>query len=191
MVVSAGRRRPPGQRAAMLRTLALVALTAGAWAASTNPAIAMAGGVCYRYDRDGRAVTQEGEFSWTEDYGTHFVLGASAPERAFVGYPWLDIDWSRSTGNGSRIDTVGILYIERIPFGETFYIGLGPGSFYNNARIEHETYTERAAKWRLGGRAVVGVNLPAGLYLESGYSLSGRVLGVKTDSVELSLGIRF
>ena len=176
----------------MLRTLALVALTAGAWAAnSANPPIAFAGGVCYRYDRDGRAVTQEGEFSWTEDYGTHVVLGASAPEKAFVGYPWLDIAWARSTGNGSRIDTVGVLYIERIALGQGPYIGLGPGSFYNNARIERDGGTVRGTKWRIGGRAVVGYNLPAGLYLEAGYSLSGKVLGVKTDSVDLSLGIRF
>jgi len=180
----------------MLRTLALVALTAGAWtanaASSANPPIAFAGGVSYRYDRDGRAVTQEGEFSWTEDYGTHIVLGASAPEKAFFGYPWLDFDWSRTTGNGSRIDTIGILYIERIPLGDGPYIGLGPGSFYNNARIRHANgVTEREHKWRVGGRAVAGWNLPAGLYLEAGYSLSGKVLGVKTDSVDLSLGIRF
>ena len=176
----------------MLRTLVLVVLATGAWAAnSANPSLAFAAGVCYRYDRDGRAVTQEGEFSWTEDYGTHIVLGASAPEKAFVGYPWLDIDWSRSTGNDSRIDTIGVLYIERIALGAGPYIGLGPGSFYNNARIRRNGITERENKWRIGGRAVAGWNLPAGLYLEGGYSLSGKVLGVKTDSFDLSLGIRF
>ena len=176
------------------RTLVLtVALATTAWAAAETAPIAVAGGVCYRYDRDARAVTDEGGgFSWTEDYGTHFVIGASAPERAFIGYPWLDIDWARSSGAGSRIDTLGVLYIERIPLGDGPYIGLGPGSFYNNARIRREGLpTERAAKWRIGGRAVVGWNLPLGLYLEGGYSLSGKVLGVKTDSADLSLGIRF
>ena len=87
-----------------------VALATTAWAAAETAPIAVAGGVCYRYDRDARAVTDEGGgFSWTEDYGTHFVIGASAPERAFIGYPWLDIDWARSSGAGSRIDTLKLV----------------------------------------------------------------------------------
>lgn len=175
----------------MLRTLALAAVATAAWAVDANPPIAIAAGVSYRYDRDARAVTQDGSFSWDEDYGTHLVVGASAPERAFVGYPWVDFDWSRSSGEGSRIDTLGVLYLERIPLGTGPYIGLGPGSFYNDARLRRHGVTERQRKWRIGGRALVGWNLPAGLFLEAGYNLSGKVLGIRTDSVDLSLGIRF
>jgi len=176
----------------MLIRIALVSLIAGCVWGAQNPAIAIAGGVCYRYDDGARQATDEdGSFSWSDDYGTHFVLGASAPEKAFIGYPWLDFDWSRSTGNGNRIDSLGILYIERIPLGNTIYLGLGPGSFYNNIRIQRDGYIERDHKWRLGGRALLGANLPAGLYLEAGYNYSGSVAGLKTDSADLSLGIRF
>jgi hypothetical protein len=176
----------------LLSTIACSALgSATAWAAA-NAAISLAGGVAYRYDDGARAVTDDdGSFSWTEDWGTHLVLGASAPEKAFIGYPWVDIDWTRSTGNGNRIDSVGVMYVERIPLGQGPYLGLGVGSFYNNIRIEREDYTQRQNNWRIGGRGLAGWNLPAGLFIETGYNLSGKVGGTKTDSVDLSLGIRF
>lgn len=171
----------------MMRFAPVLALTALiGTAAAENAAIAISGGFAYRYEDDARHATQEGEFSWNKDYGYHVRLGSAAPE----GGGSLDIDWVRNTGNGNRLDTVGVLYIQRIPIGPV-RLGLGLGSFYSDIRLSDRSETD----WTIGGTASLGMDLVGPLFIEGGYNLTSlfgeKTAGLKTDYVFLDLGIRF
>lgn len=172
-----------------MRLTALAAVLACATSAAAEvPTLRIDAGVAYRYDRQTRTLLGDPERPDLKDeYGYHFCLGMSAPEAGLMGHPWLDIDWARSEGDGNRIDTVGVLYIERIPYGSPIWVGVGPGTFYTDIRIQ-----DRQKKaWRIGGRATLGWQIWDPFYVEAGYSYSGEVMGVKTDSFDLSLGVAF
>ena len=156
--------------------------------AAENHALALSAGATYRYTRTAREITDETPgFSWTEDYGYHARL--STPAEAGTGA--FDLDWARNRGNGDRIDTLGVLYVQRIPLG-SFRLGVGLGSFYNDLSIADSRHT----RWTIGCTALVSKDLVGPLYLEAGYDLTSLVGGqetggIRTDCVFLDLGIRF
>lgn len=153
--------------------------------------LTISAGVAYRYDSEPRRLTDEnGDFSWTEDYGYHVRLGTGAPEPGFIGWGSADISWSRNTGNDVRIDTVGILYIERIPLGPV-RVGAGVGSYYTDISDPDG----RTKKWTIGGGATVSLDIFQSIYLEVGYDkvnlFGDEIRGLKPDAVYLDLGYRF
>jgi hypothetical protein len=159
--------------------------------AADSHTFAISAGVAYRYDREARSVTDEnGDFGWAQDYGYHARLSSGAPSPGLIGWGAIDIDWSRSTGNDDRIDTVGVLYVERIPLG-SFRLGLGLGSFYNDVSIDDH----RSRHWTIGGTATLSMDLIGPFYIEGGYDLTSitgsETGGIKTDSVFLDLGLKF
>lgn len=150
--------------------------------AAQNSVFALGGGVV--------KFTDDGSSDLTDEYGYYATLGMSAPEAAFLGYPWLDIDGSRHTGDENRIDSLGVLYCERIPLGTAWYIGVGLGSYYNNLKIVEGNDTKRADEWTIGGKALIGRQFGS-LFLEGSYRYSGELKSVDTNAWTLGAGIRF
>ena len=175
----------------MRRLAPLLLLGLGCAAAADNHALAVSAGVAYRYDRQARALTEENaEFSWTEDYGYHARLSTGAPSAGLIGWGALDIDWARNVGNDDRIDTLGVLYVERIPIS-SLRAGIGLGSFYNDISIAGA----RSKRWTIGGTATLSLDLFGPVYIEAGYNLTSlfgdKTAGLKTDCVYLDLGFKF
>ncbi len=178
-----------------MRTACCSAILAllGAACAAEEPAIALAVGPTVFVDRDSRRLIQGDDgYDFKSDHGWKGVLGLSAPERALFGYPWVDFDWSRTTGGGNRIDSVGVYYLERVPLGQTLYLGGGIGSVYENVRIETPTGKRRDDEWTLGAKAVVGLVVYGSLYVEGSFQYNlGKTLGVETDLYGIVAGLRF
>ena len=175
----------------MMRVVPILLLGAGLLAAADNHAFALAAGVAYRYNDAARSATDDnGDFSWNDDYGYHLRMGSGAPSPGLIGWGSLDLDWARNSGNGNRIDTIGALYIERVPIGP-LRIGVGLGSFYSDVHLG----SIRDKDWSIGGTATVSVDLFGPLYIEGGYNLTsffnGKTAGLKTDYVFVDLGIKF
>lgn len=175
----------------MMRIVPLLLVGLGTLAAADNHAFALSAGVAYRYQDAARGVTDDnGDFSWTDDYGYHLRMGTGAPSPGFLGWGSLDLDWARTSGNGNRIDTAGALYIERVPIGP-LRIGVGLGSFYSDVHLGDT----RDKNWTIGGTATVSLDLFGPLYIEGGYNLTSlfkdKTAGLKTDYVFLDLGFKF
>jgi hypothetical protein len=169
----------------MRRFRAAVLLSACALGASAQDhAIAIFAGASYLIDDESRDATA--------DTGIYGSLGLSAPAMGFAGVPWLDFDYSHTDGNGSRIDSVGVLYSERVPLGQSLYAGIGLGSYYNNARIDRGAEPDREDDWTLGAKGMLGYALTPNVAIEATYHwVHGDVAGVETTNATLALGIRF
>lgn len=169
----------------------LVFTAVASLAAADNRAFSLSAGAAYRHNGHAQDVTDDnGDFSWTEDYGYHMRMGSGAPSAGLIGWGSLDLDWARNTGNDNRLDSVGVLYIERIPMGP-ISVGVGLGSFYHDVNI----FGKRSQDWTIGGTATVSVDLFGPFFLEGGYNLTSffgdQVEGLTMDYVFLDLGIKF
>lgn len=178
----------------MRATSIVIAATFAASLSAMEPAsVELMGGLSYLTHDDSRELVDDGSSSLTNEYGYYACFGFSAPQTALVGYPWLEFPMTRHSGNDSRIDSVGVLYTERAPLTELFYLGLGIGSFYNDYRITSDGGNiDRDDKWTIGGKALVGIG-PAGkgFFGEVSYQYSGKIGGTESNSINGALGIRF
>jgi len=173
----------------MYRLIPTALLLCALPAASAQSVMAIGYGVQHRYDDGVRDLTQSGDFK-PLDGGHHVLLGFSAPERGFVGWPWFDMEWSRNSGEGTRLDTIGVTYVERVPLW-LLWLGGGVGSAYHDVRIDTDDNTRRDQKWRFAAKAVVGAELFKPLYIEAAYFYAGSAGGEKMDYVTLDIGLRF
>ncbi len=173
----------------MLRLAPTLVLLALVPLVSAESVMAIGYGVQHRYDSDTRVLTEPGSFH-ALDGGHHILLGFSAPERGFVGYPWLDLEWSRNSDKGNRLDTVGVTYVERVPLWK-LWLGAGVGSVYHNVRIETDSGVRRDTKWDFAAKAVVGIDLFKPVYVEAGYMYAGKAAGKSMDYIFVDLGLRF
>lgn len=173
----------------MLRLVPTALLLCTVPVVAAQSVMAIGYGVQHRYDDGVRELTQPGDFK-PLDGGHHVLLGFSAPERAFVGWPWFDMEWSRNSGEGTRLDTIGVTYVERVPLW-MFWLGGGIGSAYHNVRIDRGSDVTRDDKWRFAAKAVVGAELFKPLYVEASYFYGGKAGGEKMDYVTLDIGVRF
>lgn len=160
--------------------------------ASEGRGFAISAGVAYRHDGAAQDVTDDnGNFSWTEDYGYHARIGSgSPPSPGLIGWGGLELDWARNRGNDNRLDTLGVIYIERMPIGPVS-LGLGLGSFYNDFNIAGK----RSKDWNIGGTATLSIDVYGPFFLEGGYDLTSlfghKTDGIKGDYMFLDLGFKF
>lgn len=166
----------------MKQIAATLFFLSGSACAVEQSVFAIAGGATHLQDSTSRELTS--------DWGYYASFGVSAPEAGFMGYPWLDIDYSRDSGDDNRIDVLGVLYVERVPIGTWWYLGLGAGSFYLDTKITEDGETSRNDRWNIGGKALVGRNFGR-LFFEGAYRYSGEISGVSTNAWILSAGFRF
>jgi|GEM_PF-5268456 len=179
----------PATLPSMLRLAPTLVLLALLPVASAESVMAIGYGVQHRYDEDTRELTQSGSFQ-ALDGGHHILLGFSAPERGFVGYPWLDLEWSRNSQRGTRLDTLGVTYVERVPLWK-LWLGGGLGSAYHDVRINTGSGLRRDTSWNFAAKAVVGLDLFNPVYVEAGYIYAGKAAGESMDYVFIDLGLRF
>lgn len=166
-----------------LISAALLVLGAGSGAHALEQSVfAISGGSTHLQDSTSREMTNE--------WGYFASFGVSAPEAGFMGYPWLDIDGSRDSGDDNRIDVLGVLYVERMPLGSLWYLGVGFGSLYLDAKVTEDGEATRDNRWNIGGKALIGRNFGS-LFFEGAYRYSGDILGVNTNAFILSAGFRF
>jgi hypothetical protein len=169
---------------------ALLSLAA-ALPAMENQPLALSFGFAHLWDDGARELVETEDPEWNDRYGYYGCLGFSAPQRAMFGYPWIDFAGTRHEGNDNRIDSLGVLYVERAPITEAFYIGAGIGSFYNDVRLTMPGKVVRDNNWRIGGKVLAGINFGPNLFIEASYQYSDEVHEVETSSANLAVGIRF
>jgi len=124
------------------------------------------------------------------------------------GVSSLELEYQRHVGNGNRLDAYSLSYVERVPFtlnrentGPVPYYGFGVGVFLNGGKLADAVPIGVAAdglsagdsftKWTLGGQILVGLNFEKNAFVEASYRMSGAVEGLKTDSINLMVGVRF
>lgn len=167
-----------------MRVPTLLAL-ACAGTLSAQEAMAIGYGVQHRADETTRSLVDPDGIDLLD--GGHYVyLGFSAPERAFVGWPWFDIEWNRNSDNGTRLDTVGVLYTERVPLWK-FWLGGGVGTVYHDVHIGDY----RSQVWRLGLKACAGFHIGGPLAVEASYVYADSAGGYKMDYYSLAALLRF
>lgn len=108
----------------------------------------------------------------------------------------IDLDFLRSSGNGNSLQTAGLAYTVRIPIGEGQsstrpYYGIGLGFYRSEAKEDTSGSSDKATKTNFGGKLLVGANIGGSAFVEASYLLSGKVEDVKTDTVNLTVGLRF
>jgi hypothetical protein len=126
----------------------------------------------------------------TSDRGFHAAAGIQDPQPAIIGLPSLDFDWSRVSGQGNRIDLYSVCYSERAYPTQSFYFGLGVGSFYSRILLADPDSTT-TQKWRLGSRGMLGLVLNPTMYVELSYFYTGSVNGIDVNTTSMCLGLRF
>jgi len=134
--------------------------------------------------------------------------------------PSIDLDYNSNTGHGNHINVFGLGYSERVmltPAAAAIsatghhavpYVGLGIGAFRNDVRSSHTTTTttpggsnggpvttttttsSSKTDWRFGGKLIAGVDFDK-TFIEASYDISGSTNGVRTDAVNLALGMHF
>jgi hypothetical protein len=178
----------------VIRPALLAVVSAAAFAVDEPPAIAIGGGVSYLSYESSRAIVDEGgNDDLADTYGWSVYLGLSAPQRAVIGFPWIDIIGTRHDGNDARIESLGVLYIERAPVTESLYLGGGVGSFYDSVHLPATPGSNRVSDhdWRVGFKALIGYGFGPGPFLELSYQYSGETHGIETTSANLLVGMRF
>jgi hypothetical protein len=126
--------------------------------------------------------------------------------------PAIDLEGFQAKDGSDKINYLGLSYLEQVRFGAlgviTPYAGLGVGVYrvgVSNARTiattvdlgssnfvtTYNTVGGKDWAYRAGGRAMVGVELPLGLFTELSAVVIGKVNGVNPSTVNLAVGIRF
>jgi hypothetical protein len=135
---------------------------------------------------------------------------------ALPGSEGIDIDYNHSSGHGGHLDAYGATYTNRISLIPKIaqpltarvvpYVGFGIGIFRNQVSkrvttnaplldgfrpdVEGTTTTTKSgSSTDLGGKLVAGVDTPTGVFVEASYIISGSAEGVRTDSINLSVGM--
>lgn len=137
-----------------------------------------------------------------------------------LGKPSIDLDYNHNSGHGNHVDVFGLSYDERIKLlptgvptpkgGAVPYVGLGIGAFDDSvsknisktattssstgsSTVTTSTTTtssQSKSDWRLGGKLIAGVDFGQE-FVEASYAISGDVNGVRTDAVNLAIGVHF
>jgi hypothetical protein len=131
------------------------------------------------------------------------------------GTEGIDVDYNRSTGHGGHADVSGITYTNRISLIPKIapkiaqqvvpYAGFGIGLFDDQVSKQETTTSDLGYVMRpaaaesvsnvsksntsLGGKLVAGVNISCGAFIEASYIVSGTSEGVRTDTVNLAVGM--
>lgn len=168
----------------------LLLLATAALPASEPPVGYLAAGVTYFTDADSRELVEE-DGSWEWSNNQRYAFGISAPQRALVGFPWIDLEWNHAEGDDHRIDSFGVLYTERAFISASIYLGAGLGSFYQDVRLETGAGRIRDDEWTIGGKLVAGIWLDP-FILEGVFQwIPSDIADVDTSLYAVQLGFAF
>jgi hypothetical protein len=130
-------------------------------------------------------------------------LNLSNTSTLFVlpGTQGIDFDYDYSSGHGGHLEAYGLTYSNRISLVPKVaqaltahvvpYVGFGIGAFEDNVGKKVNGATQSDTKTNFGGKVMAGVNFGGGPFLEASYIISGESEGVRTDSLNLALGLHF
>lgn len=129
----------------------------------------------------------------TTDGGVHGGMGYLIGGQGLFGQPSLDLDARYAGGRQGRAFSGGVSYAERgqVPGEDKVYIGLGVGSHWHDISITREGQREEARRWRPGAKGMLGMLVAPRLFVEGGYHWTGRVSGLDTSGITVSLGYWF
>ena len=148
----------------------------------------------------------------TSSIGIYLGYSRRLPTRSLIspdrGWAGIDLDWDHNSGHSNKLESFGLSYVERIPFshangGTVPYYGVGIGGFYDRLSVgtslAFASVGSAAAtsgdptdhQFRIGGKALVGASFSDRYFAELSYRMSGKIQGVRTDTVNLAIGTRF
>lgn len=119
----------------------------------------------------------------------------------------IDLEGFQAKDGNDRLNYLGLTYNEQVRFASLGvvvpYVGLGVGAYRLGAK-HASTYSiigissttnyddvHNRNGVRAGARAMVGVELPLGLFVEASAVVTGKVDGVRGNTANLAVGIRF
>jgi hypothetical protein len=117
----------------------------------------------------------------------------NASSNAGGGQTSLDLIQGKLSKQGSRLETSGLFYTERVPMNggtveQGAYYGLGLGFVRSKLQIAPTT---PSSKTQFSARALVGFALSERLRLESSYIWARPVNHQSVSQLSLALGVRF
>lgn len=124
--------------------------------------------------------------------------------------PSVELSYARNEGDGNKVDVAGLSFVVRTPFsvgekgGFVPYAGLGigiarghisgdqivildNGSSGTVQATNHVSETKTIAT----GKILVGAKFSNNMFAEAAYNIAGKIEGFKSDSISVSVGIRF
>jgi hypothetical protein len=124
----------------------------------------------------------------------------------------VDLEGFQAKDDTNKLNYIGLSYLEQVRFASmgpvTPYLGFGVGAYRLGINNEHTTsrtidlgssqfVTIRSTSGgndhaiRCGGRAMVGAELPLGLFVELSVVVVGKIDHVNANTANLAVGIRF
>jgi hypothetical protein len=141
----------------------------------------------------------------TRDYAND--VGYNAGARLELPLPTLlgtnsaiDLEGFEARDGSDRVNYLGLTYLEELKFSAIGvvvpYLGVGAGAYRvglstTQAVSAVSNVEVHDSAIRFGGRAMVGVELPLGLFVEASAVIIGKFTGVSPSTVNLAVGLRF
>jgi len=162
---------------------------------------------------------RDGAGSTGYSIGAGYTLPSPSLLSPRSGRASVDVGYSRNSDSGNHLEAWSVQYVERIPVSRSSsksvpYVGIGVGLYRLDGRVTTlssggsiptgsgleaaaispgtpGSVTEDDSRTTLGASFIVGTNIGESAFVEASYNLTGKVAGVRADSVNLSVGIRF
>lgn len=123
----------------------------------------------------------------------------------------VDLEGFQAKDGSNKINYLGLTYLEQVRFASlgpvTPYAGFGVGAYrlgVDNLRTTYSSFNTGSSVIvttntvggnnsgvRFGGRAMIGVELPMGLFTELSAVVTGKVNQINANTVNLAVGLRF
>ena len=120
-----------------------------------------------------------------------FLLGLS---RDISERGRIDLDFSRQSRGGNKVQAGGISYVHRFPLSAAnnkLYAGLGVGVYRVSAEVTGSGVAFSDSKVRIGGKVLVGYNFNKRFFSEAGYTKTGKAAGAEASHFSVVIGIKF
>jgi hypothetical protein len=123
----------------------------------------------------------------------HLNVGVGAYETALVGCPSFEMDWGHITGRGSRLDSFGGYYCERMNLQQGVYVGAGGGLVWNRLTLSTDSGGDggQSSSLRPSLRGMIGMSFGRQYFIEAAAFYNGAVNGIDANALALLAGIKF
>ncbi len=134
--------------------------------------------------------------------GASLNFGNGSTLFVLPGTQSADFDYNYASAHGGRLNAYSLMYANRVYLVPHLaqsvvhhvvpYVGFGIGAIDTEVRRPFATGHTSGNKTNLGGKLMLGVDLPSNLFVEGSYILSaGSADGVRPDSLNIAVGLHF
>ena len=134
--------------------------------------------------------------------GASLNFGNGSTLFVLPGIQSADFDYNYASAHGGRLNAYSLMYANRIYLVPHLaqslvhhivpYAGFGIGVIDTEVRRRDDGVTNSGNKTTVGGKLMLGVDLPSNLFVEGSYILAaGSADGVRPDSLDIAVGIHF